>query len=242
MRKLIVATAICLCIVSLSSCSGSDTANHALTPANYTFTPAAYGTTQTIGVGDLAVLALPANPSTGYGWHRNWTPRTALKLTKTHYAPNEPQLDGSGGTQYYEFKATRTGTVVVTVQYGQWWAGGQTEKPQTLTLNIVSHSVTLAQLDGSQSMRVGESLVVKLPENGSTGYSWKHSWVPQRLLSLARDYYVAPDAALPGAGGTRCLVFKALAAGQVDVTVQYGRWWEGGEREDPHTMTLNLTP
>ena len=241
MRKLIVAAAVCLCVLGLSSCSGGDTASHALTPASYTFTPADYGTTQTLGVGDLAVLALPANPSTGYGWHRNWTPRASLKLTKSYYTPDEPQLDGSGGTQYYVFEAMQTGTAVVTVQYGRWGTGSN-EDPQTITLNIVSHSVTLAQMGGSQDMKVGESLVLKLPENGSTGYSWKRSWTPEGLLNIAREYYVPAEPVVPGSGGTRCFVFKALAAGQVVITVQYGRWWEGGETEAPHRLTLNLTP
>lgn len=130
MRRLIVAIAVCLCVLYLSSCGGGDI-------AGYTFTPADFGITQTLTVGQLAVLALPANPSTGYSWHRSWTPEAVLKLMDEHYTPDEPQRDGSGGTQYYVFGARQAGTAVVTVQYGRW-TSEPNEDPQTITLNIVN--------------------------------------------------------------------------------------------------------
>lgn len=133
MRKLMVVAALVFCVLHLPSCGGNDTIDP---PTRHIFTPADYGATRSVVVGEVAVLALPANPSTGYSWHRAWTPKAALQLTESYYTPDTPQLDGSGGTQYYVFKAVRNGTVTITVQYGRWWEGGETEEPHAITLNL----------------------------------------------------------------------------------------------------------
>jgi len=129
MRNCLVFLAICLCVLFLSSCGGDDA-------ADVTFTNDDLGTTQALRLGQVAVLALPANPSTGAGWHRAWTPEAALELLNEYYAPDPAGGVGGGGTQYFVFEAKQTGIVALTVQYGQWWSGGQTQPPQMITFTI----------------------------------------------------------------------------------------------------------
>ncbi len=63
--------------------------------------------------------------STGYNWevlHEE----DMLTLEKEEYTPDkkEPGLVGAGGTQYYHFKALKTGGTVIVVTYKRSWEEG----------------------------------------------------------------------------------------------------------------------
>lgn len=96
--------------------------------------------------------------------------------------------------------------------------------------------------DKSFPLRVGQTVDLALNENASTGYSWHYSWQPQAALELTSNYSVPNRPQLEGSGGVHHLVLRALQPQTVVITVQYGRWWEGGERDEPHTLTLTVSP
>lgn len=129
MRTAAIILLVLLCVTLLCSCGGGS-------DGGYYLGPEAFGTTKTLSVGQWAVLELPANPSTGSSWHREWAPEALLALLDEYYKADTPLVSGSGGKQYFIFEATAPGTVVITVQYGQWWEGGAIQEPQTITLNI----------------------------------------------------------------------------------------------------------
>lgn len=104
------------------------------------------------------------------------------------------------------------------------------------------HVVTAGGLGSAVAMHVGETLNLQLQENPSTGFSWHISWEPATALELVSDTYVPDEPIIPGSGGTRSFLLKAAEAGGVTVTVQYGRWWEGGERMDPQALPITITP
>lgn len=104
----------------------------------------------------------------------------------------------------------------------------------TLTNSDFGHAATVA---------VDETFTVALAENPTTGFSWHCSWNPTSRLELAADTYTPNPAphGMVGSGGTRTFTLKALTAGDVTLTLQYGRWWEGGEKQDPQTITVHVT-
>ena len=51
-----------------------------------------------------------------------------------------------------------------------------------------------------------------------------------------------PNTNLIGAGGTRHYLLLVNAPGKTEVTLQYGRWWNGGEREEPKSFTIETSP
>ncbi len=79
----------------------------------------------------------------------------------------------------------------------------------------------------------GGRVVVRLPENPSTGYSWQFFFFPhdQNVLTGADENYVASDSPFLGAGGTKELSFTAARAGKVTVTGYYYRPWEKLNRQ-----------
>ena len=89
-------------------------------------------------VGQALPLSRPDNPTTGFTWHINWTPQTAMRLALDQYVPNAtpPGSVGGGGTHFWRLEALQPGDVTVTLQHGQWWGGGTVEPPETIVVHI----------------------------------------------------------------------------------------------------------
>ncbi len=74
------------------------------------------------GVNQEFVIALDSNPTTGYGWEADYD-ESMLSLVEDKYSPDEKAkgLVGAGGTQYYQFKALKTGKTEITLTYKRSW-------------------------------------------------------------------------------------------------------------------------
>jgi inhibitor of cysteine peptidase len=87
-------------------------------------------------------------------------------------------------------------------------------------------------------LSVGQSLVVTLESNATTGYSWalvQNS--DDSVLSKTGNEYVAPQTTLVGAGGKEEWTFKALKKGTSTISMGYSRPWES----TPPVETFDLT-
>jgi Predicted secreted protein len=80
-------------------------------------------------VGQEFIIALDANPTTGYNWEESYDD-TVLSLVEKKYNPDEkaPGLVGSGGTQCFQFKALKKGTTEITLTYKRSWETGSAEQ------------------------------------------------------------------------------------------------------------------
>ncbi|MDD3242688.1 MAG: protease inhibitor I42 family protein [Eubacteriales bacterium] len=82
-----------------------------------------------------------------------------------------------------------------------------------------------AVLNGEESV-----LTVSLPANPSTGYEWSYHISDTNALVLDKAEYTQDDAGegVVGAGGTWVASFEGTfkQAGNVELTLQYGRSWE----------------
>jgi inhibitor of cysteine peptidase len=87
-------------------------------------------------------------------------------------------------------------------------------------------------------LSVGQSLVVTLESNASTGYSWalvQNS--DDSVLNKTGNKYIAPQTSLVGAGGNEEWTFKALKKGTSTISLGYSRPWES----TPPAETFDLT-
>ena len=75
-------------------------------------------------------------------------------------------------------------------------------------------------------VRVGQCVIVELPENASTGYRWAVDRADPALVDAAEGSASYP-AGLPGAGGRAQWRFTALAPGTTAVVLKKWRPWEG---------------
>ena len=87
---------------------------------------------------------------------------------------------------------------------------------------------------------VDGSLTVTLGSNQTTGFKWELAEITdESVLEYVDDEYVPPeDTGVVGAGGKEVWTFKALKKGLTEVSMEYSRPWEGGEKAE---WTFDLT-
>jgi inhibitor of cysteine peptidase len=97
-----------------------------------------------------------------------------------------------------------------------------------------------ASYSGKQvELSVGQSLVVTLDSNASTGYSWSLAQnSDETVLTKIEDEYIAPQTNLVGAGGKEEWTFKALKKGTSIISLGYSRPWD---KDIPPARTFDLT-
>lgn len=84
--------------------------------------------------------------------------------------------------------------------------------------------LTSADAGGRRTARLGEDIVVALPENPTTGYRWSVE-VDPAALNLIDDQYEGPTTPR-GAAGTRRLTFSPRKSGAVHLRLVKKRAWE----------------
>jgi inhibitor of cysteine peptidase len=69
---------------------------------------------------------LDSNATTGYSWELKGISDTAvLEKTDNKYEAPTSGLMGAGGKEVWTFKALKTGTTTLSMEYSQPWEGGQ---------------------------------------------------------------------------------------------------------------------
>jgi inhibitor of cysteine peptidase len=90
------------------------------------------------------------------------------------------------------------------------------------------------------TLQKGQVLVITLPGNPSTGYSWVMVDPEGAILRQVGEPEFKADSELVGAPGTLTLRFEAVEEGQMDLTLEYQRPWETDV--DPlETFTADVT-
>ncbi len=96
----------------------------------------ASGTTITAATGDVLVLTLPENLTTGYNW--SMTLSEGLSLDGEAYVQGEDAGDlvGAGGTHEWHIKVTATGKQTIDGVYRQEWDPTQSPEYFILTVDV----------------------------------------------------------------------------------------------------------
>jgi inhibitor of cysteine peptidase len=102
--------------------------------------------------------------------------------------------------------------------------------------------IELTEADQGKNLTLnpGDSLVVMLNSNPSTGYSWVVKPVDNAVLSLAEEPSFKADSDKLGAPGKTTLTFKAVASGSQVLTLLYQRSFEK-DAQPIKTFTINVT-
>jgi len=83
--------------------------------------------------------------------------------------------------------------------------------------------------DSSIEAQVGDSFLIRLDSNPTTGYSWELADdYSQAVIELVESTYQAPETQRKGAGGQDLWQFKAVGTGNTRINLRYRRVWEEG--------------
>lgn len=79
------------------------------------------------------------------------------------------------------------------------------------------------------ALSVGQTLLVSLPANPSTGYDWTVTGaLPPQLRASADSFDASGTPGVVGAGGTQVLSYDVVRAGSGRLALGYARPWEKG--------------
>ena len=97
------------------------------------------GTQVDLKEGQMLVISLESNPSTGFGWHVAEIDEAIIQQAgETEFIQEESdeQLVGTGGMEVLRFEATGSGTTTLTLAYARIWEDVVPEKTFTITIVV----------------------------------------------------------------------------------------------------------
>jgi inhibitor of cysteine peptidase len=96
--------------------------------------------------------------------------------------------------------------------------------------------------DPGQTVDIGinQEFVIALGSNPTTGYSWQESHDQTMLELLEKSYREEAKEGVVGAGGIEYFRFKALKAGETEITLTYEQPWEGGGVGETKVFTIEI--
>ncbi len=194
----------------------------------------------TLAPGNVLVIPLAGNPSTGYVWQVEpsaegiLTPRGDAAFAAPADAPGTP------GYEIFTFDVAGAGDVTLTFTHSQPW--DETTPPeQVIDLPFTVAAAPAAPAEppappapvvigdaengSAVEVQAGGKLLVNLAGNPTTGYIWQITSKDDSFLKPV-DYAFQPASDAEGAGGVEHFEFEAVAAGEVALAFAQSRPWE----------------
>ncbi|MGE3919476.1 MAG: protease inhibitor I42 family protein [Gammaproteobacteria bacterium] len=94
---------------------------------------------------DTFTIVLDSNPTTGYSWNVSSYNKNYIELLEHHYVATKPKLIGSGGKEYWTFKALpkafkKNRTLKLALLYARPWDLNDQSRKIIFNLNIIKSS------------------------------------------------------------------------------------------------------
>jgi inhibitor of cysteine peptidase len=90
------------------------------------------------------------------------------------------------------------------------------------------------------SFKNGDVLVIRLPENPTTGFRWNVKEADPSLLKLQSDDFSPAKAGGVGAGGVRLFRFAALGLGEAALALDLARAWEPAKPRSQFRLRVSV--
>jgi len=194
-------------------------------------------TGSTYAEGEILSITFPSNGTTGYIWKVTQQDKGLDIEENTKAGEAETTIDGKTvpmvgvpGTTTFWISAQEPGTYAFTLKYLRPWEDESTavatysdkitvEKKDKQVVNGPTFSVTYDTFNINP--KAGEYILIKIPSNATTGYTWKASGDG---LKIVNDYKVndAPEG-MVGVPGTTYIYVTADKAGDYALTLEEAR-------------------
>ena len=103
-------------------------------------------------------------------------------------------------------------------------------------------TVGIEQSGQSVSLQVGQTMIVRLESNPTTGYTWEVKQVDPAVLAQQgeAEYETLETQTTPmvGQGGWQVFRFEAISTGQTPLEMVYRRPWEDAPPESSFTLQV----
>ncbi len=180
-------------------------------------------------VGDILIITLPSNPTTGYDW--NVTASSELNIIKTYEAP-DTKLLGAGGRTVLNITADKEGLYELTFRYMRPWESEEsaiytyygTMFVEKTADKLLSSPRCITKYFGNLNPKVGETISISTYGNPTTGYEWEVSG--SNGLNISKPTFNASNTESDGAGGTYTWIVTADKAGRYVFKANYTRSFE----------------
>jgi inhibitor of cysteine peptidase len=85
-----------------------------------------------------------------------------------------------------------------------------------------------ADISGTYTTKVGDSFIINLESNPTTGYSWRTAEFEHGIVELVNNEYKPQNNTgnIVGSGGIEVWTFKAVKKGKITIIFEYVRPWE----------------
>lgn len=185
--------------------------------------------------GAIVNLSLQANPSTGYSWklvsYDSYILRSMGQPRFVSYANGVP---GAMGSQIFSFRAQNYGGTSIQLVYSGPGRGVPPAQTFTCIIDVdgpSNETVTIGEWSNNSTVRlnVGDTLIVRLSANPSTGYGWNIGPMPSGILQqIGRPKFVSGNSGRMGAGGTTIYTFRVVGGGGFFLRFAYSSSSQGG--------------
>jgi inhibitor of cysteine peptidase len=79
----------------------------------------------------------------------------------------------------------------------------------------------------SFSASLGNTIVIKIPENPTTGFRWELEEFDNSALEMQASDFSSKSTILTGSGGEKSFTIKTKQIGQTSISLKLWRDWEG---------------
>jgi len=86
--------------------------------------------------------------------------------------------------------------------------------------------LTAADNGSEIELKKGQTLVITLEANPTTGYTWEIAELGEQVLRQVGEIEFKPESELIGAGGVQIIRFEVVNAGRATLKLVYHRPWE----------------
>jgi inhibitor of cysteine peptidase len=90
------------------------------------------------------------------------------------------------------------------------------------------------------SAKVGDSLIVELPENPTTGFRWVPGELDASIVAPQSDEFILGSNTGVGAGGVKVFRFLVKGHGSARVQLRLARAWESGVPSKLFEIHINV--
>jgi len=157
----------------------------------------------------------------GYEWTCEYADNGVLSEPMYEFIADE---NGTGGTYEFHFGILKSGTAHLVFNYGVSW--GIAAPLRTMVCSVTVDEFGKAEIRSAECFGDDNIVVVKLPGNPSTGWTWNYETAETGMITLLDEEFQPYSDDLATAGGITEYEFQVTTSGAAMLMFNYANMWD----------------